>query len=178
MTVSVYAPGLTVAVVDGAPPGSGQSPVVDPPPQSLPPVADASAQPTPYLTTDDGFGPQRESMVSALWLPWPTPSTTLVATHKFTAAGEKYSYDVTALVRKFVAGENTGFELRRPGTDPSNVSFMGRLSPSGVPTLTIVTPATAWAQSWAATAHVTSTSRPHAPMPASKSLWQSSARTT
>lgn len=134
MTVSVYAPGLTVAVVNGPPPAGAPAT----PPPATPPVAAASAQPTPFLTTDDGTGPQRDSMVSALWLPWPTPNNALLATHKFVAAAERFGYDVTATVRKFIAGDNTGFELRRPKSDPSNVSFAGRTA-SGAPTLTVVT---------------------------------------
>src|SRR5690242_7048846 len=121
---------LALLAARATPAERGREPTGAPPP---PPTL----QPIPYLTSDSGIGgPNAFSMVDGLHLPWPSRTPWLdangvagglkpFAAHAF-SLHERYTFPVTALVRKFVSGQNRGFCLRPVGDFAMN--FGGRLA--------------------------------------------------
>jgi hypothetical protein len=117
------------------------------PSQSARTAADAGAarapQPTPFLTSDDGFGPNRSTMVENLHLAWKNPGKDggdwtdadgrprgdkPYVSHGY-GRGDFAGLDVTVLVRQWVAsGANKGFLLRSAPRSNANVRFAGRLA--------------------------------------------------
>jgi hypothetical protein len=118
--------------------------------------ASGAGQPTPFLTSDDGFGPNRTTMVENLHLAWKNPGKDggdwsdadgrprgekPYVSHGY-SRGDFSGLDVTVLVKKWIAsGENKGFLLRSAPRSNANVRFAGRLAtdPATRPTLKVET---------------------------------------